>query len=80
MECAEILELLGVTDFGERHSRILMCRQMEDEVTRMKGAVNKLGARMLFKNIMIKFIQEISKLNDSNATWNGSLFTVCHVR
>ena len=62
----------GTTGFGESMSDILMSTRLKNELNRAREITKKLKGKMLYrKNIMTRFVQEVSKLNEGNICGNG---------
>ena len=62
----------GTTGFGESMSDILMSTRLKNELNRAREITKKLKGKMLYrKNIMTRFVQEVSKLNEGNICVNG---------
>ena len=62
----------GTTGFGESMSDILMSTGLKNELNRVKEVTKKLKGKMLYrKNIMTRFVQEVSKLNEGNICVDG---------
>ena len=62
----------GTTGFGESMSDILMSTRLKNELNRAKEITKKVKGKMLYrKNIMTRFVQEVSKLNEGNICVDG---------